>query len=262
MVRILSMLWIVALSIPVAWASETEGSSSEEWSFSVTPYFWAAGLKGTVATMPPLPAIELDAKIGDVMGNTDYAFASMLELRKGKFGIMSDFFLLNIAVGTTKGPIPAVSATLHTDITTFVVQMAGTYRVFEKEQGWLDLIAGVRGWYIDQKLKVAGTAFLPTFTVNHIEGWVDGFGGIRTRINLRALEFPVGKGLHLASTVLVGGGQSSSFVDATGGIGYEFTGHIKAFVGYRYLKVEYKNKNGYVWDTEYYGPMISGTYKF
>jgi hypothetical protein len=78
--RVLGIFWIVALSIPVAWASETEGSSSEDWSFSATPYFWAPGLKGTLATTPPLPALELDAKIGDILKNLDYAFASMLEL--------------------------------------------------------------------------------------------------------------------------------------------------------------------------------------
>jgi len=43
MARVFSILCIVALSIPAAWASETEGSSSEDWSFSATPYFWAAG---------------------------------------------------------------------------------------------------------------------------------------------------------------------------------------------------------------------------
>ena len=59
MARVFSILCIVALSIPAAWASETEGEteylSSEDWSFSATPYFWAAGLKGTVATTPPIP---------------------------------------------------------------------------------------------------------------------------------------------------------------------------------------------------------------
>jgi len=107
MARVFSILCIVALSIPTAWASETEGSSSEEWSFSATPYFWAPGLKGTLATTPPLPAIEPDAKIGDILKNLDYAFASMLELRKGKFGLMTDFLLLNLGVDNTGAPFLA-----------------------------------------------------------------------------------------------------------------------------------------------------------
>ena len=257
--RLLGIFWIFALSIPVTWASETEGSSGEEWSFSATPYFWAAGMKGTVATTPPLPALELDASIGDILTNLDYAVASMFELRKGKFGIMTDFLLLNLGVDNSGAPVPGISAGVRVDMTSFVVQMAGTYRVFEKKQGWLDLVAGARGWYIDTHMKAAIGPV--AFQINHIEGWADALGGIRTRINLRALEFPVGEGLHLAATLLGGGGMSSSFVDLTGGLGYDFTDQIKAFAGYRYTKVDYKNK-GFLYDVELQGPMISGTYKF
>jgi hypothetical protein len=257
--RLLGALWIVAMSIPSAWASETEGSSSEDWSFSATPYFWPAGLKGTQATLPPLPALELDASIGDVLKNLDYGIASMLELRKGKFGLNTDFLLLNLGVDTTVAPIPGLSAGLRVDLTTFVVQMAATYRVLEKEQGWLDLVVGARGWYVDTSLKAhVGPIFRKA---DHIEGWADALGGIRTRINLRALEFPVGEGLHLAATLLGGGGMSGGFVDLTGGMGYDFTDQIKAFAGYRYLKVDYKN-SGFVFDVEMQGPMVSGTYKF
>jgi hypothetical protein len=259
MARMFSILWIVALSIPSVWASETEGSSSEDWSFSATPYFWAPGLKGTAATMPPLAAIDLDAKLGDILGNLDYGVASMLELRKGKFGIMTDFMLINLSVTNSGNPIPGIGAGMRVDLTSFIVQMAGTYRVLEKEQGWLDLVVGARGWYVDSHLKahVGSLAFVKS----HIEGWADALGGIRTRINLRALEFPVGEGLHLTATLLGGGGMSSSFVDLIGGLGYDFTDQIKAFAGYRYMKVDYKNKD-YLYDVEYYGPMISGTYKF
>ena len=71
----------------------------------------------------------------------------------------------------------------------------------------------------------------------------------------------VGEGLHLAATLLGGGGMSSSFVDLIGGLGYDFTDQIKAFAGYRYLKVDYQNKD-FIYDVEMQGPMISGTYKF
>jgi len=259
MARVFSILCIVALSIPTAWASETEESSSEEWSFSATPYVWTPGLKGTVATTPPLPALELDANIGTILKNLDYAVASMFELRKGKFGIMTDFLLLGLGVDNSGAPIPGVGAGIRVDLTSFIVQMAGTYRVIEKEQGWLDLVVGARGWYVDTGMKAAiGPIF---FRTSHIEGWADALGGIRTRINLRALEFPVGEGLHLAATLLGGGGMSSSFVDLIGGLGYDFTDQIKAFAGYRYLKVDYQNKD-FIYDVEIQGPMISGTYKF
>ena len=31
-------------------------AANEDWQFELTPYLWFAGLKGEVATVPPLPA--------------------------------------------------------------------------------------------------------------------------------------------------------------------------------------------------------------
>ena len=40
------MLLVCTLSISVAWASDTESLSSDEWSFPVSPYVWGISLEG------------------------------------------------------------------------------------------------------------------------------------------------------------------------------------------------------------------------
>lgn len=68
-------------------------------------------------------------------------------------------------------------------------------------------------------------------------------------------------GFHAQAFLIGGGGGSSSAADIMGRIGYTFTEHLSAFAGYRFLKIDYKN-NGFVWDVEYQGPLVGGSYKF
>jgi hypothetical protein len=250
MARVLGIFWILTLSIPAAWASETYGSSSEDWSFTLMPYIWGTSLKGTAAPLPPLPAAEIDASFGDIINEINLGFMGAAELRKGKFGIIADVLWLDISADSS-GPVAPVLNLIELDATTLTATLLGAYRVLEQEQGWLDLVVGARGYYIDTSLDIGLGIILSSA---HTEGWVDAMGGIRTLINL-------GKGFYATALAIGGGGGSSSAVDVIGKVGYTFTNHISAFAGYRYVKVDYQNKR-FGWDVELQGPLIGGTYKF
>ena len=247
--RVLCIFCIVALSIPVAWASETEGEieylSSEDWSFTVSPYVWAINLKGSAATLPPLPAVDFDASFGDIWKDLNVGFFGTAELRKGKFGIIGDVVWADISMD-----VAPISGFAKIDSSSVIASLLGAYRLLEQqEQTWLDLVLGARGYYINTTLDLVGG-----MSGKHTEGWVDAMGGIRARINL-------GMGFYAAALLLGGGGGSSSAADIMGRIGYTFTKHLSAFAGYRFLKIDYKNK-GFVWDVEYQGPLVGGSYKF
>ena len=254
-VKIFSISLISILCNQVAWASgETENLSSKEWKFTVMPYVWGASLKGNVATLPPLPAVTVDASFGDIIKNTNLGFMGAAELRKGKFGIISDIVWIDLSANSS-GVLPSpFTRTLKLDAMTLMATIAGAYRVYEQERGWLDLIAGVRGWYSETTLNVGPGILLTGRKGSHTEGWVDGLGGLRARINLW-------RGLHVTAITLGGGGASNSIADLTGTIGYTFTEQFSVMAGYRYLKVDYKNK-GFVWDIEQQGPILGGRYTF
>jgi hypothetical protein len=252
MARVFSILCIVALSISPAWASETEGEtedlSSEDWSFTVQPYVWAISLKGSAAPLPPLPATDFDASFGDIWKDLNLGFFGNAELRKGKFGIIGDVIWADLSMDSG-GPLGGL---VEIDSSSVIASLLGAYRLLEKEQAWLDLVVGARGYYIDTSLDVGPGGIF--FTSGHTEGWVDAMAGIRARIEL-------GMGFHAQAFLIGGGGGSSSAADIMGRIGYSFTKHLSAYAGYRFLKIDYKN-NGFVWDVEYQGPLVGGSYKF
>lgn len=252
--RVLSILWIASLNMPVAWASKTEDSSNKGWSFTVAPYVWGAGLKGTVATLPPLPSVNVDASFKDIVKNLDLGFIGAAELRKGRFGIITDIVWLKIS-GDSSGPLPApFTRSLELESNTFMGTLAGAYRLVEKEQSWIDLVLGIRGWYVSTDLDVGPGIFLGKRKINNDEGWVDVIGGLRSRLHL-------GKGFYATAFTLAGGGSSESVVDVAGHLGYAFTNKLSANAGYRYVKVNYQ-KSGFEWNTEYKGPILGGQYRF
>jgi hypothetical protein len=246
-------LGIVALSVPVAYASETKDAWDKKWSFTVAPYVWGTAVQGTVATLPPLPPVKVDASFGDIIKQANLGFVGAFELRKGKVGFITDIVWLKLSAESSALPSP-FTHTLNLESESFMGTALGAYRAIKRERGWLDLVVGVRGWYVDTSLDVGPGILLPGRTISHTEGWVDVIGGARARINL-------GQRFYATAWTLGGGGSSQSVVDLTGTIGYAFTDNISATAGYRYIKVDY-SKSGFVWNVEYQGPILGGMFKF
>lgn len=251
--RALMIGWIFALSIPAAWASKTEASPDKKgWSFTAAPYVWGASLEGTVAT-PPLPAADVDASFGDIIKNTNIGFMGVAELRKGRFGIINDIVWLRLSADSDVLPAP-ISRSAKLDLDHVMASLMGAYRLVDKDRSWLDLVLGVRGWYVDQSLKLGPGVINSANKATTTEGWVDVIGGLRTRMEL-------GKGFYASTLILAGGGSSKNALDLMGSINYAFTDQFLAEAGYRYVKVNYE-KSGFEWDLEYHGPIIGGRYTF
>lgn len=252
--RVLNLLWIILLSMPVAWASKTANSFNEEWSFRVEPYIWGASLKGTTSTLPPLPSVDVDASFKDILKNFDLGFMGIAELRKGRFGIFTDIVWFEISADSS-GPLPApFTRALDLKSNTFMGTLAGAYRLVEKEQSWIDLVLGVRGWYVSTDLDVGPGVLLGAGHIDNDEGWVDAIGGLRTQLQLS-------KSFYAKAAALAGGGSSESVVDVNGQLGYAFTKMFSVSAGYRYMTVNYL-KSGFEWDVENKGPIIGGQFRF
>lgn len=246
------LLSIVALNVPVAYASETISAPDKKWSFLVAPYVWGTGMHGTIRT-PPLPPANVDTSFGDIIKHVNLGFMGTWEVRKGKFGFVNDISWMRVSEGSSALPSPFTRA-LDVTSDTFMSTGLGAYRAIQKERGWLDLLLGVRGWYVSANLDVGPGIFASGRTISGDHGWVDVMGGIRARIDL-------GHRFYATAWTLGGGGSSDSVVDLAGTIGYAFTDSFSATAGYRYAKVDY-SKPGFVWNLEYQGPILGGMFKF
>jgi hypothetical protein len=226
----------------------------KDWHFNISPYVWAAGLKGTVATVPGLPPIKVDASFSDVLRNLDLAAMVDLEARYRRFGAYADIMYTKISGDAdTSRQIPFDGIDAESGI--FIGTFDGLYRALEGDRGFLDLLAGARVWSVDTGVKLHG-GILPHRDVDESQSWVDPVIGVKGR-------FDLGAGFYLNSVGHVGGlGAASDLTwDVFGGVGYQVNDAISLVAGYRHLEVDYQNDE-FKFDVEMSGPLIGGTIRF
>jgi hypothetical protein len=254
-------------------AAEDAAPASAPWELSVTPYLWALSLKGDVGV--GRAEADVDASFSDILDNLNVAAMLELELRKGRFGLLSDTIYAELedeaATGEDRIKIKATANML-------IQGLAGTYRLGTWQLAdfaragrlavTVDPYAGIRYTYLNTELK--GSLDLPDLgvaarrTTEADKPWVDPIVGLRT-------AWTLGERFSLILAGDVGGISANSQYSAQGVglIGYRFGlfGHDNAnlLVGYRALHQKYQDGDGrsrFDWDVTMHGPVAGLTITF
>ena len=248
-------------------AAAAETRTSDGWEISLMPYVWATALKGDVA-IGGVKA-KVDADFNDVLDNLNVAVMLEAELRKGRFGIISDTVFAQLEDKTAEG-----QGRLETNATAnmLIQTLAGTYRLGTWQLGDLgaagplavtvDPYAGIRYTYLDNELK--GQLDLPDLgiddkrQVQDDKQWVDPIVGLRTLWDL-------GERWSLRLTGDVGGISTTDqySAEAVGLVSYRFglfgEDNARLLGGYRVLKQKFEDgsgRNEFDWDMTIHGPVL------
>jgi hypothetical protein len=247
---------VIMFGTPIhAWADDAvDLGPRDEWSFHISPYVWAAGLEGTVAAVPGLPSIEVDASFKDILENLDLAAMAFVELRYGKIAGYADIIYTKVTADA-ETPAQLLFDNIEVESTLFIGTFGAAYRPLEAEEGFLDLLMGARAWSVDTRLNIDGGT-LNDQEIEDNQNWVDPVIGVKGLLN-------VGAGFYLNGFAHVGGfGAASDLTwDVFGGIGYQFNDTISAVAGYRHLEVDYDH-GGFIFDVEMSGPVIGAIIRF
>jgi hypothetical protein len=245
------ILSVLLLAAPVHAETET----GDRWHFQIATYGWLSGQKGTLATLPGLPAADVDVDFyDDILGNINGSFALIGEARKGRVGVVTDVSYSDIEDDdATPGPL---FTTLTSRTKTWIASMAGFYRLIEQDRAFLDGMAGLRYWSVDSSLKL-GAGILPAREISNREDWVDPIIGFKGRMPLGESKFFVGGALAIG-----GFGVGSDFMwDGLINLGYQWTAMFSTTVGYRYLDVDY-DQDDFLYDVYQDGPIIGLSWRF
>ncbi|MFL5337458.1 MAG: hypothetical protein ACJ8H8_30865 [Geminicoccaceae bacterium] len=250
-----------------AGAQDSAAPGADRWQLSVTPYLWATALKGDAGV--GRTDAKVDASFSDVLDNLNGALMLEAELRKGRFGLISDTIYANLEDNAA-----TAEERLKVDATaTMLIQsLAGTYRLGTWQLAdfasagplsvTVDPYAGLRYTYLDTELK--GKLDLPDFgidarrTAEQSEHWVDPIVGLRT-------AWTLGERWSLVLAGDVGGISTSDqySAEAFGLVGYRFglfgENNATALAGYRVLKQKYEDGSGrdrFDWDMTIHGPIV------
>jgi hypothetical protein len=233
----------------------------DQWTFTLAPYLWAAGLDGDIGLFGRQP-LKVDMSFGDVL--SDLRFGGMLvgELHNGTWGLLADLIYVKTeADQSITRAVLGVPVTLAASVesTSVIGTVMGEYRAVSTPTGTLDVMAGARIWSVDNDIGVAlgaGGPALAAFSGSDGSTWVDPMVGARGRIDLDASWYLTGWGM-------VGGFGAGSEVtwDVLGGVGYEWNEKWSVVLGYRALGVDYDN-GGFVYDIVQHGPILGAVMRF
>lgn len=229
-----------------------------QWEFAISAYVWAAGVKGTVGTLPPLPAVDVNAPFSDILKNLGGALMATFEAKYGRFILFNDFIFtaLHPDVSRSRGDI-RVNASL--DSVSVIGLSAAGYRVIDGSNFSFDLFAGVRGFYMNNDLTVqVAVPGVPGFSkgasFGESKSWIDAVGGFRARY-----DFDDKWVLNLIA--FAGGGASNHQWDVYAGGAYKFTNNWSGFLGYRAFKVDYRDGD-FIYDVLQHGPVVGVQYRW
>jgi hypothetical protein len=249
-----ALIAIMALSVALPLAQAKEADSGQ-WRFQLAPYIWMAGQKGNVATLPGLPAADIEVDFyDDILGNLNGALMLVGEARKDRFGIVADIAYTDIeSENSTPGPF---FSHVNSRTKSWMISAALFYRLAEKKRAFLDLMGGARYWSLDSELTLE-QGLVGQRQISHTENWVDPLVGLKGLLPLGDSNFYIG------GVVMIGGfGVGSDFMyDLTANLGYQWTKGFTTTIGYRYLGVDYE-KGGFKYDVTQQGPVIGFSWSF
>ena len=93
---IASLLAISSLALHALADDARDPQPIDEWSMTVSPYIWGAGLEETAGAFPGLPAVDVDVDFKDVLENLDMAGMAIVELRYRRYAAYMDLIYTKI----------------------------------------------------------------------------------------------------------------------------------------------------------------------
>jgi hypothetical protein len=242
-----------AADVISATAPTVEPVVSDGWTFSITPYFWAAGLSGDTSASGVPVVISIDADFSDILENLDFAAMAIVDARNGRYSIFGD--LIYTKLGASRDtPLGIFADSADVEASTFAGLVGAGYSVLEGPSGHLDIVGGIRVWSVDTDLSFSGLV-LDGRSFSDGATWVDGLVGIRGNYSFTP-QF------YFTGWALVGAGEADIDWDVAGGLGYRINERFSATVGYRALGVDYSNDEGFLFDAVQQGPILGLTVRF
>ena len=224
-------------SFGVVSAQENE----KKWNYLGELYMMFPNMKGET-TVGGLPAIEVDAGAGDILGSLKMGAMFYLEANNGNWAIGSDLLYMKLGQDVVPGPIVTSG-----DIT--MKQLAWELSGLKRLTPWLE--AGLAGRIVSLDVEM---------DINTNNQSINGSGGktwFDPVVVLRSNNMFKEKWLAQLRVDAGGFGIGSDFTwQLQANVGYRFSKLFQTSIGYRYIGIDYDKGDGadrFLYDIDTYG---------
>ena len=146
----IALVWGSVLALPAGAADAISATAPEAapvledgWTFSVTPYFWAAGISGETQQFGVPIVVDIDSDFSDILDNLDFAAMAIAEARYGRYSVYGDLIYTKLGASSST-PFGILADSVDVTSSTFAGLAAAGYSVLDGPAGHLDIVGGVR----------------------------------------------------------------------------------------------------------------------
>lgn len=263
--RLFPCLLTLILSLPTAASAQgpateetsqssgTESSSkptapvNDDWHVGITPYLWFAGVHGTVGALGHETGVH--ASFLDIFSFFNIGLMGEVEARKKRFLLTTDIMWMRLSDEKATPVNDAGIQSVEGRVKEFLLTPGVGYRVLDTEKIKVDALVGFRYWHLGETLE-----FTPSLVgdVFQSQNWVDALGGARIHI-------PLSQKAMVTIGGDAGGGGANSDYQVAGLLGYKIGKKYMLQAGWRYLDVNYRGSNSFVFDTATSGVLFGLT---
>jgi len=230
--------------------SAPAGKSPDSWRFEIAPYFIAASMSGDVGVKGLSQGVTVS--FSNILDNLDFGAMGYASAGKGAWTLMLDVIYMKLKKNGTVG-IQGATPT-QSELEQTVVESMISYRVPTEQN--VDVYAGVRYYDLGVSLAVDDSTVL-----SPSQSWADPIVGLRARWDFG--NKPTGWSAIFVGDVGGFGIGSEISYQIFPAAGYRFSRVVSAFLGYRYIYVDYLNSDDeFLYDMGTGGPMAGVGFTF
>ncbi|MDO9023761.1 hypothetical protein [Zwartia sp.] len=238
---------------PIPSASQRPNLETDQWRYSITPYLWALGIRGSISHND-LSSGQLKLTPGDVLSDLKMAGMVVAEAHKNRFGLYLDAMYGDMGKSASE-VIGRADLNASTTVKMSMVTLAPSFTLHNSKSLYLDGLIGARYLWLNANTTISDPAFGITLKQSSTQNITAAVAGLKGRWNLGDSDY------FVPFYVDVGAGQSSSFTSqAYLGIGRSFEwGDVSLVAKNVYYQFKPNSTNV---DMNLFGAAVAVTFRF
>jgi len=238
---------------PVASAPASSASVKDQWNYSITPYAWALGIRGSLSHNN-LSTGQIKLTPGDLLSDIKMAAMIVAEARSQKYGVYLDAMYGDLGKNSSE-VIGRADLNANTTSKLSIFTLAPSFNLYTSKSSYVDGLIGARYLWLNASTTVSDPALGVSFKQTSTQNITAAIAGLKGRWSLGASDY------FVPFYIDAGGGQSSSFTSqAYLGIGRAFDwGDVSLVAKNVYYQFKPNNTNV---DLNLFGAAVAVTFKF
>jgi hypothetical protein len=225
------------------------GDNSPGWHYDSLSYLWFPGIHGVAGARGFNAGLHVSA--ADILKNFDIGIMGAFEARNGRWVIPVDYVWVKLSDNKALNDFPDYSLKARVKEGIFTPKVG--YVVINSPKAVVEATAGPRIWYLSENLKFNPNPYNYSFGTS--QSWVDFVAGAN-------IVVPVTPKIALLVLGDAGGGGAHTDYQVAAQLGYQLKPKWAIGAGYRYLDVNYRGSNQFVFDATESGLILTLVFKY